>query len=88
MIREKDIKAIYEGFYKITKLVGDDDYTFTINRQLHLLLTNRIAPTTNDTEDTLRALWELSKTIHPLSEEYYSKFDDLRKKQLEARTQK
>jgi len=82
MIEEKDIKAIYEGFYKIAEAMGESDYTHEINWQLHLQLTNRIGPIEGSSEE----IRKLNGIALKLREEYWPKFEGLEKRQktLEA----
>ncbi len=84
MITEQDIRAIYEGFYKVVELVGEPDITHEINYELHLLLTNLISP---ETKEKAEKRQDLMKITHSLKEEYYPKFEELSIKQrtLEAK---
>jgi hypothetical protein len=78
MIEEKDIRNIYEGFYKIAEIVNDNDYTLLVNQQLHHLLTTTPVPTDSESKERLNGL--LGITIS-LEEGYYPKFEKLAKKQ-------
>ena len=77
MIKEEDIRRIYEGFYKIAEEMNESDYTEEIGRQLRLQLTNRIAPI-EGSSDEIRKINEITRR---LEKKYRLKFEQLEKKQ-------
>ena len=79
MIEEKDIRAIYEGFYKIAEEVGNSKYTNGLTWQLYCMLANPRLVTQRNVE-------KLSKLTTTLDKEYFSKFEKLARSQ--GRTQK
>ncbi len=82
MATEQDIRAIYEGFYKLCEEVGVGSYTDSMAWQLTCLLTN---PGIVNTEK-IRNAFKTGSTFR-LNEEYQPKFRDLANKQrtLEAK---
>ncbi len=82
MITEQDIRAIYEGFYKLCEEVRVSSYTDSMSMQLHHLLTN---PGIANTQKIQRA-FHLGNTFN-LDEEYRKKFWDLTVKQSKLEAQ-
>ncbi len=78
MIEEKDIRKVYEVFYEIVEKYGDKDCTRQIAITLSRLLTNLIAPTTNEELDKIGGLVKITKLV---TNEYYPKFLELANRQ-------
>ncbi len=85
MTTEQDVRAIYEGFFKIAEQAGCSSYTEAMSWQLHGMLTN---PGIVNTERLRRVFSELS--TFRIDGEYSPKFGNLASKQrkLEAQLQR
>jgi len=83
MITEQDVRAIYEGFYKVVSEISSSSHTDSISWELHCMLTN---PGIVDIEKT-RGVCRLA---HEVDKEYHLKFEELAREQrkLEAQVSK